>query len=247
MYYLYFFLEGIFPYIALLVFFVVSIYRFWHWLKIPLPLRVNLAPSKTTWKAVTGKIAAEVLVFLSLFRTDRTFWIVIWSMHVCAVAILLGSHIFGVAAEMGIYYSWYAISFGRSLPTAIALLSFPLLASLLYVLIKRIVDKEMRQISLAADYFALILISLHVANGIYMTYFTQFDLQEGVKWGVGLATFHPYIIQNSWIFAVHCLTGFGLFLYFPFSKLFHPLGQIANRAAFTQKEEALIKGGAVVK
>jgi len=85
---------------------------------------------------------------------------------------------------------------------------------------KRIAVKEVKRISLLADYFALGLILAHIIDGVYMTYFTEFDLQEGVKWGIGLVTFHPHIVQDSWIFAVHCLTGFGLFLYFPFSKLF---------------------------
>jgi nitrate reductase gamma subunit len=68
-----------------------------------------------------------------------------------------------------------------------------------------------------------------------------------LKWSLGLATFQPHIVTGSWIFAVHCLTGFGLFLYFPFSKLFHPLGQVTNRWTMTQKEEPLVEKGAVVK
>jgi len=36
-------------------------------------------------------------------------------------------------------------------------------------------------------------------------------------------------------------------MYFPFSKLFHPLGQVVNRWTFTQKEEPLVEKGAVVK
>ena len=245
--YLYFFIEGIFPYMALLVFFAGTIYQLWRWFKIPVPLRINLAPAKTTWKAVTLKITAEVVVFLSLFRTDRTFWIVAWIMHVCGLAILIGSHTFGVIAEYGDYNSFYTIPLARTIPTIAALFSFPLIASLLYLLIKRLINKEILRITLFADYFALGLILAHVIDGVYMTYFTKFDLQEGVKWGIGLMTFRPYIIQDSWIFAVHCLTGFSLFLYFPFSKLFHPLGQIANRMTMTKKEEPLIEGGSAVK
>ena len=34
---------------------------------------------------------------------------------------------------------------------------------------------------------------------------------------------------------------------FPFSKLFHPLGQITNRWTMTQKEVELIAGGRIVR
>jgi nitrate reductase gamma subunit len=245
--YLYFIIEGIFPYLALTIFIAGTIYQLWRWFQIPVPLRISLAPAKTTWQGVAIKVTSEVVLFLSLFRTDRTFWIVAWIMHICGLAILIGSHTFGVIAEFVNYHYLYTIPLARTIPAIAALFSFPLIASLLYLLLKRIIIKEIKRISFPVDYFALGLILFHVIDGVYMTYFTKFDLQEGVKWGVGLITFRPYIIQDSWIFAVHCLTGFSLFLYFPFSKLFHPLGQIANRMTMTQKEELLIKGGSVVK
>ena len=247
MYYLNYFLEGIFPYLAILIFLVGTGYQMWRWLRIPVPLRVNLAPSKTTWRAVTGKISSEVLVFSSLFKSNRTFWVVVWIMHVCGLAILLGSHFFGVIAESLGMFANITLPLGRTIPYIAAVFSFPLLATLLIILFRRIVIKEVKRLSLLPDYFALILILVHVIDGVYMTYFTNFDVIEGMKWGVGLVTFHPYVVPDSWIFAAHCLTGFGLFLYFPFSKLFHPLGQITNQWTMTQKEVPLVEKGAVVK
>jgi nitrate reductase gamma subunit len=244
---IYFFLEGIFPYIASIIFVAGTVYRLWQWFKRPVPLRINLAPAKTTWTGVTGKIAAEVLLFVSLMRNDKPLWAIAWTMHICALVILVGSHFYGLMAESARIYTGYTLPLARTIPYIAALFSFPLVAGLLYFVFKRIFSPEVRRITIPTDYFALGLILAHVGNGIYMSFFTHLDLTEAIKWGLGLATFHPYIIPGSWIFAVHCLTGFGLFLYFPFSKLFHPLGQITNRWTMTQKETPLISGGAVVK
>lgn len=245
--YLYFFLEGVFPYLAVAVFVIGTIYRLWQWLKIPVPLRINLAPAKTTWKAVTGKIAAEVLLFVSLLRNDKTLWVFAWVMHVCGLVVLLGSHFLGlIDAGLGLWTP-YRIPGGAAVLFIAACFSFPMVGAVLYFIFKRLFSREVRRITLPTDYFALILILVHVGNGIYMSFFTKLDMTEVMKWGMGLSTFQPYIIQNNWIFAFHCLTGFGLFMYFPFSKLFHPLGQVVNRWTFTQKEEPLVEKGAVVK
>ena len=244
---LYFFLEGIFPYIASIIFVVGTLYRLWQWIRRPVPLRVNLEPAKTTWKGVAGKIAAEVLVFISLFRNDKTLWTVAWVMHVCGLIILVGTHFFGLIDSSLNIYVGYSIPAGATITYIAALFSFPLVAALLFLLFNRIFSREVRRISIPTDYFALGLIIAHIGNGIYMSFFTHMDMTEVMKWGLGLMTFHPQVVQGSWIFAVHCLTGFGLFLYFPFSKLFHPLGQITNRWTMTQKEQKAIEGGAVVK
>jgi nitrate reductase gamma subunit len=245
--YLYYFPEGIFPYMAIAVFVVGTIYRLRQWLKVPVPLRINLAPAKNSWKGVIAKIAAEVVLFVSLLRSDRTLWAVVWTMHICGLVILLGSHTLGIVETGLSLWTSYTIPAGAVILYITACFSFPLVAALLYLLVKRWLVKEVRRISIFPDYLALFIILAHVGNGIYMTFFTDLDMADVIKWGLGLVIFHPHIVQGSWIFAVHCFTGFGLFLYFPFSKLFHPLGQIANRWTLTQKEEPLVERGAVVK
>lgn len=242
-----FFVEGILPYIAIVVFVLGTAYRLWCWLKTPVPLNINLAPAKTTWKAVAGKIAAEVLLFISLLRSDRLLWVVAWVMHVCGLAVLVGTHFFGLI-DAGIdLYTPYTIPRSKAFLYVAACFAFPLIATLLILLFKRIFTRDIRRISILSDYVAIGLVLAHVLGGTYMSFFTELDMAEVIKWSIGLATFHPVIVEGSWIFAVHCATCFITFMYFPFSKLFHPLGQITNRWTMTQKEVELISGGRVVK
>ena len=242
-----FFIEGILPYIAIGVFVLGTGYRLWYWLQTPVPLRIGLAPAKVTWKGAIGKIAAEVLVFISLLRSDKLLWVVALGMHVCALVVLVGTHFFGLI-DAGIeLWTAYTIPAGKAILYVAACFAFPLIAALLILLFKRLLTREIKRISVPTDYVAIGLILAHVLGGTYMSFFTELDMGEVMKWGLGLATFHPYIVQESWIFAVHVATGFTLFMYFPFSKLFHPLGQIVNRWTITQKEEILVPGGAVVR
>lgn len=247
MYALVFFIEIILFYIAIVVFTAGTVYRLWCWLKIPVPMRINLAPAKVTWKGVAGKIAAEVLLFISLLRSDKKLWVLAIVMHVSALVVLLGTHLFGLI-DAGIdMYTPYSIPGSKAILYVAATFAFPLIAMLLLLLIKRLWTKEVRRISIPTDYVAIGLVLAHVLVGTYMSFFTELDLEEVMKWGVGLVTFQPYIVSGSWPFVLHLTTGFTLFMYFPFSKLFHPLGQITNRWTMTQKEVELIAGGRAVR
>ena len=241
-----FFIEGIFPYIAIIVFVLGTVYRLWCWLRTPVPLNINLAPAKRTWKAVTGKIAAEVLLFISLLRNDKALWVTAWMMHLCGL-VILSSHLFGIVDANVEAYTPYTIPFSKTILYVTATFAFPLIGTLLIILFRRILTKEIRRISVPTDYVAISLILAHVLGGTYMSFFTEIDMNGVAAWGMGLMTFRPVIVEGSWIFAVHCATCFTTFMYFPFSKLFHPLGQITNRWTMTQKEIELITGGRVIK
>lgn len=242
-----FFIEGIFPYIAIVVFAFGTVFRLWSWIRTPVPLNINLAPSKTTWKAVFGKIAAEVLLFVSLFRNDRVLWVAAWVMHVCGLIVIVASHFFGIIDASIEAYTPYAIPYSKTILYIAALFAFPLIGTLLIILVRRISTREIRRISVPTDYVAISLIMAHVIGGTYMSFFTELDMNKVAAWGMGLFTFRPVAVDGSWIFAVHCATCFTTFIYFPFSKLFHPLGQITNRWTMTQKEMELISGGRVVR
>ncbi|MDP2917740.1 MAG: respiratory nitrate reductase subunit gamma [Dehalococcoidia bacterium] len=245
--YLLFFIEGVLPYIAIIVFVLGTAYRLWRWLATPVPLRITMAPARMTWKGVAGKITAEVLLFISLLRSDRFLWVIAWTMHVFAIVVLVGTHFFGVI-EHGIdLWTPYTVPAGKAIIYVAASFAFPLIITLLVLLFKRILTRDIRRISIPTDYVAIGLVLAHVMNGTYMSFFMEVDMAEVMKWGLGLMTLQPHVVEGSWLFALHTATAFSLFIYFPFSKLFHPLGQITNRWTMTQKEEKLIAGGSVVK
>ena len=95
---------------------------------------------------------------------------------------------------------------------------------LLFLFGRRLMNPQVRYISLANDYFPIFLILAIAFTGILMRFFlrTNVDINAIKQLAVGLVTFHPTIVsQISSLFYVHLFLVCTLLAYFPFSKLMH--------------------------
>ncbi|MBV5316871.1 MAG: sulfate reduction electron transfer complex DsrMKJOP subunit DsrM [Desulfobulbaceae bacterium] len=95
---------------------------------------------------------------------------------------------------------------------------------LLFLFGRRLMNPQVRYISLANDYFPLFLILGIVTTGVLMRFFlrTNVDINAIKQLAVGLVTFHPVIVTKiSSLFYVHVFLVCILLAYFPFSKLMH--------------------------
>jgi nitrate reductase gamma subunit len=96
--------------------------------------------------------------------------------------------------------------------------------ALLLLFGRRLVNRQVKYISLANDYFPLFLIFAIVVSGILMRFFlrTDVDIVSIKRLAVGLATFQPAILNDiSSIFYIHLFLVSTLLAYFPYSKLMH--------------------------
>ncbi len=83
----------------------------------------------------------------------------------------------------------------------------------------------MRYLSLAADYFPLLLIGGIAVTGILMRYFTKTDLVAIKQLSMGLISFNPVVPEGiGTMFFIHLFLVSVLFIYFPISKLMHFAG-----------------------
>ncbi len=97
-----------------------------------------------------------------------------------------------------------------------------LLAAVVYLAVRRIVIPPVRYISLASDYFPLILIFGIAFTGIMMRYVTKIDINAAKQLTMGLVTLHPTVPEGiGSIFYIHLFFVCALLAYFPFSKLMH--------------------------
>jgi len=97
-----------------------------------------------------------------------------------------------------------------------------LLAAVVYLTVRRIVIPSVRYISLASDYFPLILIFGIAFTGIMMRYITKIDINAAKQLTMGLVTLHPTVPEGiGAIFYIHLFFVCTLLAYFPFSKLMH--------------------------
>lgn len=89
---------------------------------------------------------------------------------------------------------------------------------------RRLITRHVRVISLANDYFPLVLIFAIAVTGILMRYLlrTDIDIVNVKQLLVGLVTFSPTIgAKIGSIFYIHIFLVCVLLAYFPFSKLMH--------------------------
>ena len=95
---------------------------------------------------------------------------------------------------------------------------------LLFLFGRRLINPQVRYISLANDYFPLFLILGIATTGILMRFFlrSHVDINAIKQLALGLVSFHPTIVTEiSSLFYAHLFLVCTLLAYFPFSKLMH--------------------------
>ena len=97
-----------------------------------------------------------------------------------------------------------------------------LVVAVSYLFIRRVVIPQMRYISLAADYFPLLLILALAITGILMRYLIRIDVTGVKELTMSLVALNPVVPKDlSVLFYIHFFLICVLFAYFPFSKLMH--------------------------
>ncbi len=100
-----------------------------------------------------------------------------------------------------------------------------IVAALTYLFFRRVVSPQIRYISLANDYFPLLLLLGVVLSGVLTRYFFKTDISAVKELGMGLLSFKPVVPEGAGVvFYIHLFLVSVLFAYFPFSKLMHMAG-----------------------
>lgn len=201
----------------------------------------------TTWEVV-GRMILEVFFFRSLFRNLRgelrsepgypegkrlIYWSSKWlwlgaiAFHYSFLVILIRHlWLFTKPVPSFVRLVEHIDSFFQLYVPAVYLSGLVLVAALVYLLLRRMLDPKLRYISLFADYFPLFLLLGIGISGILMRYFFKVDMVAVKELTLGLASFHPVIPKEpiGLIFYVHLFLVSSFFAYFPFTKLAHMAG-----------------------
>jgi [DsrC]-trisulfide reductase subunit M len=193
-------------------------------------------PPNAWWAA--GRVALEVLLFRSLFRNTKValtpsrhltyestklLWAGALLFHYSFLVIFLRHLRFFVEpAPAATALLERVDGFFQLASPALFLSDVLILAALLFLLGRRLVDARMRYLSLPADYFALFLLLGVAGSGVLMRYVTKVDLVAAKELALGLVALHPVAPPDIGLpFYVHVFFVSVLFAYFPFSKLMH--------------------------
>ena len=189
--------------------------RVWQYAVTPAPLRIPTTPAPTTRGGVALRVAREVVLFQSLFKSNKWIWLFGWVFHVTLAAVLLR----------------HLRYFLQPVPAIVALvqpfgplLGMAMVAALAALLARRIVVDRVRYISRPSDYLMLGLILAIGLSGLTLNFVARTDIVETKAFFLGLMRFDWRPLPTDPALLVHLALVAALMIVFPFSKLLHAPG-----------------------
>lgn len=204
-------------------------------------IRQNKLDNPYTTLGVWGRMLLEVLFFRSLFRNtkmdlkegpkltykdDKYLWLFSLAFHWSFLVIFLRHfRFFGEQTPSFVPFLQELDGFLKIGVPEVYITNIAIGAGLLFLFFRRIFNSKVRYISLASDYFPLLLIISIAVTGILMRYFYKTDLFAVKQFVVSLVNFNPIIPDGvSSLFYLHFFLVCVLLIYFPMSKLVHMPG-----------------------
>jgi nitrate reductase gamma subunit len=191
------------------------------------------------------RVLVDVLLFRPLFRAtpsapwlgrglahgaSRSLWLVALAFH-ASLAVILLRHLrlfLEPAPSFVALLERLDVATQAVLP-AVHATSLLLLFALLFLLGRRLLLPRVRYISLAADYFPLLLLLAIATTGIIMRHFVRTDVTSVKRFALGLANGALVLPARADAFLlVHVFVVSLLLVYFPLSKLMHMPGVLMS-------------------
>ncbi|HEW98254.1 MAG TPA: nitrate reductase [Beggiatoa sp.] len=202
-------------YIATLIFVGGLAYKIYQYATTPAPFSVPTMPAPLTTGGVILRVLSEVILFKSLFRSNKWIWLFGMLFH-GALWVVLFRHLRYFVAEPGALIVLIQ-PFGKYG-------SFVMFFGLLGLLVRRIVVERIRYISSPSDYLMLILLLVIGGSGTMMSFVTHTDIVQFKAFMLGVMYFDWQRIPTDGILLLHLASVILLMIIFPFSKLLHAPG-----------------------
>lgn len=185
-----------------------------YW-KTPAPLKIPTTPAPVTQGGVFIRMFKEVVLFVSLFRSNKLLWILGIAFHY-ALALVLLRH--------ARYFQdpvWPIIDivqpFGKYA-------GFIMVIALVGLLLRRYLIDRVRYISSPSDRAMLGLLIFIGLSGLMMKFVSHTDILMVKSFFIGLRTFDFRPLPADPVLLVHLTLVALLMLIFPISKLLHAPG-----------------------
>jgi nitrate reductase gamma subunit len=240
------------PYTAIAIFLAGVAWRVIEWSRSAVPFRIpttcgqqkSLPWIRSSWLecphtglGAAARVASEVLLFRSLFRNHapersgfrlvygdtRLLWLSAMAFHWSFLVILLRHlRLFLNPVPKAVLALQALDGFLQVGIPVIYVSDAVLVAALVYLAGRRLVNAQMRYLSLAADHLALGLLLAIAGSGILMRYASRVDVAGVKQYAMGLVTFAPVLPREGGaLFYTHVTLVSVLLAWFPFSKLMH--------------------------
>ena len=199
------FFFGIYPYIAITVFFLGSLLRYDR--------------DQYTWKASSSQLLSKKDMRLG----SNLF-------HVGIIMLFFG-HLAGLLTPQWAYH--FLMTAGQKqvmAMTAGGIFGLICLAGMILLIRRRMTDPRIRATSQAADLPILLILFVQLVLGLLTIPFSAQHLDGSsmvalASWAQHLVTFQgdaaSFVAGEAWVFKLHLVLGLTIFLLFPFTRLVH--------------------------
>jgi nitrate reductase gamma subunit len=202
-------------YLATLLLVVGLVYKIFDYSRTPAPLKIPTTPAPTTQKGVVYRMAKEVVLFESLFKSNKWIWVFGWLFHFGMLLVLI-RHLRYFITPIP---EWLVFiqPFGKYA-------SIMMVVGLLGLLARRFVVDRVRYISTPSDYLMLVLLIGIGITGMLTTFVVHTDIVALKQFFMGLMFFDLQPVPQDPIILAHLAMVALLMVIFPISKLLHAPG-----------------------
>ena len=190
-------------------------WRVIEYVRAPAPLRIPTTPAPMTRAGAAGRVAREVVLFESLYRSNKWIWLFGWMFHV-ALALVVVRHLRYFTEPV---WGWVAFAqpFGM-------VAGFALVAGLAGLWARRFLVERIRYISTWSDHLMLALLLGIGLSGLAMKFVAHTDIVGLKEFMLGLLAFDWQPLPADPVLLVHLTLVLALMAVFPVSKLLHAPG-----------------------
>lgn len=207
---------GVLFYTATVVFIVGLSNKVVQFTRAPAPLRIPTMPAPLTRLGAAGRVAREIALFESLFRSDKWLWLFSVLFHLGLLLVLLRHARYFLSQDLGIIWGLVVLIQPFGMYAA-----FIMLAGLFALLGRRLILSRVRYITSPSDIILLLLFLGIGLSGVLLTFSRHTDVVALKRFFVGLSVFSLRPLPIDILLLVHLFCVAILMIVFPFSKLLH--------------------------
>jgi len=202
-------------YLATFILVAGVVYRIYEYSRTPAPLKIPTTPAPTTQSGVVVRMAREVVLFESLFKSNKWIWVFGWMFHVGLLLVLLRH----------VRYFQEPVWFWVTLIQPFGMYaSFAMVIGLAGLWARRFLVDRVRYISTPSDHLMLALLIAIGLSGMMMTFVAHTDIIALKAFALGLVVFDWHPLPADPVLLVHLGLVALLMIIFPISKLLHAPG-----------------------
>lgn len=202
-------------YVATFILVAGLAYRIYEYSRTPAPLKIPTTPAPTTQSGVVLRMTREVVLFESLFKSNKWIWVFGWMFHVGLLLVLL-RHVRYFQEPV-----WFWVDIVQPFGMYA---SFAMVIGLDGLWARRFLVDRVRYISTPSDHLMLALLIAIGLSGMMMTFVAHTDIVALKAFALGLVVFDWQPLPTDPVLLVHLGLVALLMIIFPISKLLHAPG-----------------------